>query len=59
MGFWVLPNGVDVSGRILERGLDGSLKSDSKELKMEVLEELGEHTRRVKFKVILLEICMT
>lgn len=59
MGFWALPNGVDVSGSILERGLDGSLKSGRKELEVGGLEEFCEHTGRVKLEVVLLEVCMT
>lgn len=59
MGFWVLPKGVDVSGSILERGLDGSLKSSRNGLEMGGLEDPGEHTGRVKFEVVLLEVCMT
>lgn len=58
MGLWVLPNGVDESGSILERGLDGSLKSSREVLDLEDLEDLCKHTGGVKFKVILLEICM-
>ena len=55
----MLPKGVDVSGSILERGLDGSLKSSRNGLEMGGLEDPGEHTGRVKFEVVLLEVCMT
>lgn len=48
MGFWVLLKGVDVSGRILERGLDGSLKSSRNELEIGGLEEICKHTGRVE-----------
>lgn len=59
MGFCVLPKGVDVSGRILERRLDGSLKSSRKELEIGGSQDFCERTGRVEFEVVLLEVCMT
>lgn len=59
MGFWVLPKGVDVSGMILERGFDGSLKSSRKGLEIGGSKESCARTRRVEFEVILLEVCVT
>lgn len=55
----MLPKGVDVSGSVLERGLDRSLKSSRNELKTGGLQEFCEHTGRVEFEIVLLEICVT
>lgn len=58
MGFWVLPKGVDVSGRILERGLDESLKSSRDELEIGGFEDFCKHTGRVELQVVLLKVRM-
>ena len=48
-----------MSGGILERGFDGSLKSSKHQLAIEGSKKSCEHTGRVKFKFVLLEVCMT
>ena len=53
------PKEVDVSGSILERGLEGSLKSRRTALMISGLNELCKLTRRMEFEVVLLEVCMT
>ena len=55
----MLPKGVDVSGRILERGLEGSLKSGGTKLAIGSFSESCEHTGRMEFEVVLLEVCMS
>ena len=59
VGFWVLPKRLDESESILERGLDGSLKSGGKRLDSGDSQDFWEPTRRVEFKIVLLEVCMT